>query len=118
MQYNSRLAFLAHRFGEAHSDVNIWMYNTHKTSLTVRLEPTRFPETRMYNHLFGYCFPYADDVWWVATEYVFDPGCTDGLINYLWRDEWHYSEPFQRLMAKQIVELLQSPEQRLPLEFY
>lgn len=40
------------------------------------------------------------------------------MTQYLWRDEFHYSEPFQRLMAKQIVELLLSPDQRLPMEFY
>lgn len=118
VQYNARLAFLGHMFAEKHPDANVFVFNTHKASLTVRLEPTRFPETAMYNHLFGYCFPYADDIWWVETAKVFDPGCTDGLINYFWRDEFHYSEPFQQLMARLMVELLNSPDQRLPQEFY
>lgn len=118
VQYNGRLAFMAHTFAERHLDTNVFVFNNHNLSINVRREPKRFPDTASYTKLKGFCFPYIHDHWWTDTAGVFDESCKVPLNQYFWRDDMHVTEPYHKLMARQIVDLLKDPRQRLPLEFY
>lgn len=77
----------------------------------------------MVEKLEGYCYPYAEErpagqMAGLATRDVFDELCEVGMERWFWRDEMHHTEPYERLLARKIVELLDDPGQRLPYEFY
>ena len=113
VQYNGRLAFMAHRFAETHPDASIFIFNNHAMSLRIKDDPTHYVETETIQKVEGYCYPYAESKWWAATKDVYDDLCTYPLDGYLWRDDYHH-----KLMARLIVEHLSDTKHRLPFEFY
>ena len=74
----------------------------------------------------GFCYLYADEGEGGSrgqragekTSEVWEEGCGVGLEKWLWRDERHMTEGWQRLVARRIVEVLEEGEGRLPVEFW
>jgi len=137
VHHNARLAFMAHRFALSHPSANVFLFDQHALSLAVRRNPKAFPETAMLERFEGFCYLYADaeegkggsggqsggqsiqgQRAGEATRDVFDALCGVGLEKFLWRDERHMTEGWQRLVARKITEVLDNGEARLPLEFW
>ena len=115
MDLNGRLAFMTQLFAHRHTeDATVFFYNNHKVSVLTRNDPKTFEETKGIKRLEGYCYFYED-----RKELIeFDPACLNPLDEFYWRDTRHHTEPFHRLMAKNIVELLSDVHNALPYEFY
>ncbi|KAL9050138.1 MAG: hypothetical protein Q9162_006809 [Coniocarpon cinnabarinum] len=115
MDLNGRLAFMTQLFAHQHAeDATVFFYNNHKTSILTRNDPKTFEETKGIQRLEGYCYFYED-----KREVIdFDPACLNPLPEFYWRDTRHHTEPFHRLMARIIVELLSDTRNALPYEFY
>lgn len=112
---NGRIAFMVQLFAHAHAeDATVFFYNNHKTSIITRNDAKTFEETKGIQRMEGYCYFYED-----KKEVIeFDPACKNPLEEFYWRDTKHHTEPFHRLMARTIVELLEDVSNALPYEFY
>ena len=118
VHHNGRLAFAAHRFAERHIDANVFLFDQHKMSLAVRRDAQQFPETAMYEKIEGYCYPYAEDRHRGETKDIVDDLCKIPMDHWFWRDDAHQTEPYEKLLARQIVDHISDPSNRMPLEFY
>ena len=115
MDLNGRLAFMTQLFAHQHTDdATVFFYNNHKTSIITRNDPKSFEETKGIQRLEGYCYFYED-----KKEVIdFDPACRNPLDEFYWRDTRHHTQPYHRLMARLIVELVSDVRNALPYEFY
>lgn len=72
----------------------------------------------MYEKIEGYCYPYAEDWHRGETKDVVDDLCVTPMDHWFWRDDTHHTEPYEKLLARLVVEHLGDRGARLPLEFY
>ena len=112
---NGQLAFTVHSFAETHPDATIFLFDNYSLSIRVHGHPSDYPETENMKKMEGFCFPYAENRDDLNTN---DPLCGEPLERWFWRDDEHMTEPYHRLMARMIVEEMDSIEKAFPHEFY
>lgn len=119
VDFNGRIAFEASQFAEAHPDASVFYFDAHHLSLLIRRSPYRFPETASLVKMEGYCYFYADKNYpknHLGVTFIEE--CGVDISQWYWRDDVHMTEPFHKLLAKLMVEMIADSEKRLPYEFY
>lgn len=104
VDFNGHLAFLAHQFAETHRDASVFFFDSYTLGIRVRGDPTAYPETSVFRRMEGFCWPYAERKDELDTD---DARCGDRLVNFYWRDGEHQTEPYHRLIARLMVELME-----------
>lgn len=117
VDFNGRLAFMAHQFAESHPDANVFFFDNLRLTVSVRDNPQHFPETKAIKYREGYCVNTKADLRRHDAKATVQADCEKELDQWYWRDKMHATESSQRLQARMMVEHMQAGVM-LPYEFY
>jgi len=120
VDFNGRIAFMAHQFAEAFSDANVFLFDNLHFTVGVRDNPQKHAETQGLKEMEGYCVSSkAGDLKTREAGKKTEVDCDQERDRWYWRDKTRTTEPAQRLQARLMVEQMSLPHGgMLPYEFW
>ncbi|KAH8808553.1 hypothetical protein F5884DRAFT_673363 [Xylogone sp. PMI_703] len=101
--WNDAVVAMAQGLKAAHSDVNVFVYDTNSIFTEVLDNPASFPQTSIYQNTTAYCVAYENGT--PTTDY-FDPSCGVPVNEYFWLNSLHPTYPMHDVLAEQVSLLL------------
>jgi len=118
VDFNGRLAFIAHQFAESYRDANVFVFDNLRLTVKVRDNPQLYPETKSLKNMEGYCVSSKADLRARDVSTVVQTDCEKELDKWYWRDKVHTTEVSQKVQARKMVEHMKRPGVMLPYEFW
>ncbi|KAJ4111500.1 hypothetical protein NW768_011854 [Fusarium equiseti] len=103
-EWNSRVRSLQSSIQKNYSKSTVFVYDTYPLMMNVMKKPSTYSETKIYKDTNGFCSAYTKGTEKPDTK---SSECKYAANQYLWLNDLHPTDPFHKLLAKDISSFLQ-----------